>query len=125
MRIESGQVKKGEKGVKDPKLIRSITGMEESDGAERERWTSNKQTLKAKKKKSRDFLRDRASDRPISEAGDNEKNQTCWCQSGRRRGGKQAWRNSFSLIFLLTGNPPVFLSIYLLVLGWAFIYRWM
>lgn len=96
MRIESGQVKKGEKGVKDPKLIRSITGMEESDGAERERWTSNKQTLKAKKKKSRDFLRDRASDRPISEAGDNEKNQTCWCQSGRRRGGKQAWRNSFS-----------------------------
>lgn len=51
MRIESGQVKKGEKGVKDPKLIRSITGMEESDGAERERWTSNKQTLKAKKKK--------------------------------------------------------------------------
>lgn len=35
MRIESGQVKKGEKDVRGPKLIRSITGKEESEGGER------------------------------------------------------------------------------------------
>lgn len=49
-------MKKGEKDARDPKLIRSITGMEESEGGERKVDSRQTEVEGKEEKKSRDFL---------------------------------------------------------------------